>query len=154
MTNKTQHIILYINTVIVILGGLLFGYWHFIDGSIVNKPIEVYVDPLDLEVEKEVYAPSDVVRIYSAFCKNRPASVTLNWTLVDTIIRYYPSIMSEGVVGCLGTVDEPVLLYAVTLPPEIPGGVYYLENATRVRVNPIREINNFYRTEKFIVISK
>ena len=148
---RLSEIILRINIAIIMMGASLFGYWYYIDGTLIRVPLITYNDPMNLQVENEVYESGEALRVYVNYCKTRPAPVTVNWTLVDTIVRFYPSELFEGAVGCVGTAEDPSLQYILRLPPDLPDGTYYLQTTTRIHINPIKDIVNEYKTETFTV---
>ena len=150
MHTKTGYRIFIFNLWVSILGLALFGYWHFIDGTIIRKPLEFYMDIENMEVEKEVYAPGEDVRVYTSFCKNRNAVGVSTWSLVDTIVRFYPEKRASAPIGCYG-VPDPALFVAVSLPPDLVDGIYYLEGVSRVKINPVKTLIYHYKTEEFII---
>ena len=152
LKEKAGDIFLVTNLWIIILGGGLMYYWAFID-AIVFPPLTMHVDPRNLQTDKPVYKSGDVVRVYTAFCKNRPGGVISNWSLVDTIVRTYPTKQYELAKGCYGSAQEPVLVEVVTLPPEMPNDTYHLKSVTRVRINPLKEVITNYRTTEFEIIN-
>jgi hypothetical protein len=139
-----------INLIVTVVGFLIFGYMFYLDGDLVNKAVE-YEQFEELQVEKEVYSPGEVVRLYNKFCKYRDAEVAVSWALIDTIVRFYPEKVTTGRTGCYGY--EGRAFEAVTIPPDVFDGTYHLEATVRVKINPVKTITYNFSTEEFQIIN-
>lgn len=138
--------ILVFNIVVVILGLLLFSYWLFID-ELLHPPLVFNIDIQNMAVDQTVYRVGDRISIYSDFCKNRDADAISAWSLVDTIIRIYPTTAANIPAGCYSG-----WFSIVTVPPDTPPGDYYLQGTSVVEINPLRKVTYNYKSDVFLIL--
>lgn len=137
--------ILVVNSIIVTLGLALFSYWLFLD-AVVNPPLTFNNDPLNYEIDKQVYKRGENVNVYVDFCKNREATGRTTWRLVDTVQFFFPEKTSSAAPGCY----EGWLTIA-TIPQVVATGTYHLEGTGYVSINPLKEVQYEYKTEQFLI---
>ena len=125
-------------------------YWLFIDGELINKPLKFYVDITKLETDKQVYHEGEYVALKLSFCKYRNVSAVAQWSLVDTIVRFYPTVTRSSPVGCYG-IDKPFYAGIEPIPEALPPGTYHLEGIVKVKVNPLNEQFYNYKSVNFEV---
>lgn len=141
-------VILMVMTIVAIIG--LFIYWLLIDGKIINKPLKFYSDTTKLETDKKVYHEGEYVAIKLSFCKYRNVVAIANWSLVDTIVRFYPEVTRSSPIGCYG-IDKPFYVAIEPIPEAVPLGIYHIEGIVRVRINPLNEQVYNYKSLNFEV---
>lgn len=137
--------ILILNSLVVLIGLLLFSYWYFVDG-VINPPVEYYHDLQNMEVSREVYQRGDYVSVYVDFCKKRVVSGVSAWSLVDTVQLFYPEKTANAPIGCYTGWTE-----VVKLPTIVDAGVFHLEGTTYQQINPLKRISVDYKTEEFYI---
>jgi hypothetical protein len=88
----------------IILTGVPFLAWYYmVDGVYTNKPIEytLGVDSMGLLLTKNTWEPGEMVTLQTSFCKVRPSTAVVQWTLSNNNLTYYPERNGRVVpVGC------------------------------------------------------
>lgn len=146
------------NLTVIIVGGIFLIWYYFIDGKLFDKPITYIngVDPMNYQVDKDTYTVGETPNILTAFCKNREAQGSIEWTLIDgQKVGYARKEPREIPVGCYpskegGLIESPVEKIPLYIEPtcdahfvgvvhrELPGGREVVENV---------------KTEKFCVVN-
>lgn len=132
---------------IILIGGTYLFWYHHIDGVHMNKTI-VYredIDPSNFQLEKHEYRPGEMVRAYTAYCKNRNAIAVTTWTLANEVLTIYPPKDPRATPeGCYPSGKGLILFEIQPIPStatagcnhyftgyvnrDIGGGRVYLEN--------------------------
>ena len=145
-----KHWYVAINSVILGIGLLIFGYWCFLDGNI--NPVIVYKsDSFALQTDKTVYHRGEVVYIQFSFCKYRRIPATVNWRLVDGQVILFSPIQKDIPIGCYGD-DKPYLTSTIRIPMNAPLGVWHLEGTVFYVINPIKTQEQESKTMNFTII--
>lgn len=144
----TNRLVVYANLTIIAIGILLFNYWMFLDGTVINpilsvKDITFKTTKLDYKAKEEVFAGS-------ALCKYRSVPSIVNTYLTDTISLPYPTFNRNIPVGCHKQGEMTSSL--AKIPSIATPGTYFLEGVITYQVNPLRTIKVPFRTNKFNVI--
>lgn len=145
-----------LSVVLVLFGGAFLVWYYYIDGVYVRKPIVFMrgVDPMNLQLEKTVYTPGELVRYKTAFCKSRQATATVLWSLANDVLTIFPPREGQGVpVGCYPTQSDFILADIQMIPPNAREGCshYFLGQVTRDYGGGRTEVQNF-RTETFCIV--
>lgn len=98
-----EHYILLTLFLVVVLGAPFLYFYYYVDG-VTMRPILTYtndVNPLDLQLVKNEYKRGELVQYYVAFCKNRSAIGSTQWTLVNSeLVFFAPTDYRELTKGC------------------------------------------------------
>lgn len=144
------------STLAVIFVCVAWIIFHRLDGEVI-RPVITYtngVDPMNFQLEKEVYHRGETVYAYTSFCKNREAKGNSQWSLLnERIVFYAPSEQRELATGCYGQ-EEPVLFKIQTLPiheDEISNGEHYFTGHIFQELPNGKVIKINIKTESFIV---
>lgn len=102
-------------------------------------------DPVFPVINKKV-KQGGLLLYRSNYCKyiNLPAKVSRSF--VNHLIFSSPQMYTNRRTGC------NVITVGVQIPPELPPGIYYLQNIYSYQVNPLRVITLEHNTESFEVI--
>lgn len=154
MKRKILQWYLIISMVLVVFMSLLFIYWSFIDGVMINKVANT--NHITYKTDKEVYYPGDTIFIsVKGFCKYRELPVKSYYSLIDGISIPYAVKDRAIPKGC---VDENRYYLLDTIPNiGLPDGDYYISGYHQYNINPIRtgdegiQIN--FETNKFRISS-
>lgn len=115
------------------------GFWLFFPYK-----TTVFKDSI-LKVENtKVKAGGDLV-YYVDYCKYTDIIPEITKTFVDGIIYVVPPAVSTTKTGCGRNKIQ------VTIPQNLPSGVYHLDLTYRYKVNPLRTIDISIETENFTV---
>jgi hypothetical protein len=136
-----------LNIVIIVVVGLVIGYWYFIDG-VLNPVLLDKTDVMALKTDRGVYAPGDSIVVYNAFCKLRPIIGTSAVQIVDGQVLQMRATEVNLPVGCYG-VDKPFSGTATALPRNIGKGYWHLEWTIVYHVNPIKDVTYHRRSVDF-----
>lgn len=132
---------------VMLIGGAILTYFSYFDGTIINPVVEIE-NPLALEPVKEVYKRGELVQFYISYCKFRPIRPVVQWTLVDTYMRFYPAdYRGSEETGCkkrIATDLEPVARDATA-------GSYYFYGELRYEVSSMRTVIVPLKTKTFRV---
>ena len=146
---KLSHWYLYLNMLVIFGGAALYGYWQFLDGTLINPIIIVYTDRMNYPTDKTVYKAGDTVNIEISFCKLREIPANFNVHFVDSIILAIPQSVASVPKGCYGQ-DKKYALPIATISPDIDmRGNWRIEGTVSYKVNPIRTISFNIRTQPF-----
>jgi hypothetical protein len=131
---------------VLLVFALLYGYMTCIDGVHVNPPI-VY-EATVLPVDKDVYAPGDVVSIYMDATKLRDVPGRVTWHLVNG--RVFP-YATRDLNYPTGTYEKWIALDKEPLPTAnlIEGEAYHYEAVVEKDVNTLKTIYYKLRTVDF-----
>lgn len=143
-----KHLYVNINLAIIGLAAALFGYWYFIDGTIINVPLTEMTDPMSLSTTKSSYMPGEEITIYNSFCKNVALPAEISTRMIDGQIISMAPRTSNLPVGCYG-IDKPFTTTGITVPKVISPGVWYLEWEVAFQVNPIKTVTYKRKTKSF-----
>lgn len=146
-----------LNLAVIVFGILFLGWYYILDGKVFNRPIVFTngVDPMALELDKTEYNIGDTPNILSSFCKTRPSSGSIEWTLVDgQKVQYSPTERREIAVGCYPETPKTRISSPVQKIP------LYIENTCeayfvgvgKVKISGDRTVEYTYRTEKFCIV--
>lgn len=120
------------------------GYLMFFDGKAINKIVEF--DSTSIQTEFDTYKPGDSVRAYVSFCKYRPIIPEVEWSLVDTYIRFYQR-KSNGTssVDCF----KDVLFDIEKIPLDSFRGKYQFSGKLYYKANVFRTVEYVLTTNFF-----
>ena len=135
---------------ILTFSGALFGYWYFIDGSLINPPIVGKADPMALKTDHSVYHVGDTVSVYESFCKQRALPAEVNARFMDGMIVTMSETIKNIPVGCYGT-DKPILITITDVPTGLPSGIWHLEYTVTYHINPIKDIVLYRKSKDFTI---
>lgn len=128
-----HHLMLAMMLVLTALVGL-FCYWSF-DGILWNKILDK--DEIVFTTTKSVYLSGDTVQATFSVCKNRLILPVIQWSLVDTYLRIYPSRRAnKNALGC----RQEMLTTIEKLPKGLPAETYHFSGTLVYNLNPIRQI--------------
>lgn len=137
---KTSHIIILIALFFSSIIFLIFMFWWVAP----YKTLEV-TQPYKIVNGKELKR-GDILIYEIEYCKYTNAQSTVRRQFVDGIIYATPEITANLKKGCGITANS------ITIPSNLPPGVYYLTIEVYYKVNPIRIITHELKTETFEVI--
>lgn len=140
--------VVYTNLTIITFGLLLFGYWYFLDGNIVNKVLSKQ-DNLTYHTTQDTYHKGEEIMIKSTLCKYRPLPATVTMFLTDTISLPYPQKTNNLPTGC--NTGKYGVVFA-KIPSIAPAGSYHLEGSFTYQVNPVKSITIPFITNEFTII--
>lgn len=140
---KVQRILNYISvlTLIASLGFVLtYTYWQVYP----YKTLEINKTPMEVVTKK--VKPGGVLVYKVDYCKFTDETATITKAFIDGVIYNMPAV--EGIFprGC------GVNVVAVTIPHELPAGVYEIAQKWTYPVNPIRRNATLAKTEPFEVL--
>jgi len=149
-----EHYILLTLFLVVVLGAPFLYFYYYVDGISV-RPILTYtngVDPLDLELVKTDYRRGEMVQYYVAFCKNRDAIGSTQWTLVNSqLVFFAPTEYREIPKGCHP--DAGVAVGdIVRIPDDARLGEHYFVGISTQVLPDGRVRKRELKTQKFNVI--
>ena len=147
-----KHIYAFVQVSIIVFGFVLFGYWYFLDGDVVNKPLTDMTDTLNIKVDKSSYKIGDPVIVSNAFCKHRSILATTALQIVDGQIITMVAHQNNLPIGCYG-VSKPFLSQATIIPKGIAAGTWHLEWTVTYEVNPIKTITYKRRSVDFQIVN-
>ena len=85
---------------IIVVGGAILFYYHFLDGTIVD-PVASELSGRTYATVKSSYTVGDDVVVYgSDFCKYRGVPTSIYWFLEDDVQIPYPVKQSNFQTGC------------------------------------------------------
>jgi len=153
---STPHTKLFwLNLLVIILGSIFLSWYYFVDGKIINKPLEYIngVDPLNLQLEKDIYRVGETPEALTAFCKTRPSSGTVEWTLIDGQRVLYGEHERRSIpVGCYPESGEYVRTEIEKIPVYIENTCdAYFVGVGKVTISGDRTVEYKYKTEKFCI---
>lgn len=179
MTHRIYHILVYLSFLAMGAVVALYGYWMFLDGTIVNPVSTHQMPPVDRELllngknafvpqgnnivgewsvqtDYDHYKPGDNVYGHFSVCLKRRIQSQVQWTFINDIVL--PTKTRDGQLtepGCY--TNERVLI--TKIPDELsaakPESEYRLYGYVEYQVNLIREIGYEFVTNSFhIVIPK
>ena len=131
-----KHVYVTVNIAILLVGGAIFGYWHFIDGEL-NPVIQIKSDPMTIETTEKQYHRGDIVYIKYVFCKLRDIPAVTNWRLVDGEVILFSPVTKQVKLGCYGD-KQPYTTAVVRIPMNAEYGIWHLEGETSFRINPVK----------------
>jgi hypothetical protein len=137
---KIINIISYIAILLGILTILTVTYW-------LTYPYE----PLVFQDEKfpvinKIIKRGEMVVYTSNYCKYADLPALVTRTFKNELIFLTPTSITNRPIGCNS------ITIAVTIPKELPSGIFRLENTYEFQVNPIRKIIVLEDTEDFQVV--
>lgn len=145
----------FINLLVILLGSIFLSWYYFVDGKIVNKPIEYIngVDPMNFQLAKDTYKVGDTPELLTAFCKTRPSKGVVEWTLIDGQRVLYgekePRSIPEGCYPESGEfVRSPIEKIPVYIEDTCDA---YFVGVGKVIISGDRVVYTKYKTEKFCI---
>jgi len=151
MIQKVTHVFHIIMASIVIATAMLCIYWYFIDGEIVNVPIE-FENTL-LQTTKDVYERGDQVEVLWKFCKNTNESAELKGNLVNGFTHYMPTIVGVRPPGCYDGLDA-IGYIPPNIPKEHANDDFHIVLEGTYRINPIKTKTYRFTTNEFKILDK
>lgn len=151
-TSSSTNLFIYINLSIIGLAAVIFGYWYFIDGTVVNVPIVDKTDAMDIRTDKMVYSPGEEITVYNSFCKYTSLPSKISAQLVDGEIISMSTRESNLPPGCYG-VEKPFSVNITKIPTVISPGKWHLRWTVTYQVNPIKQIVYTRKTHDFEIRS-
>lgn len=85
---------------IIIVGGAILIYYHFLDGTLIDPVANELSGRTYLTVNSSYTVGDDVVVYGSDFCKYRGVDTTVYWFLEDDVQIPYPPKQSKFSTGC------------------------------------------------------
>lgn len=144
---------LYACTIVIVVSVMLVGYYQYLDGTVINKIVEFR--STTLQTTKDTYYPGDWVEATVSFCKYRDISPTVQWTLVDTYLRFYaPRQTGVNSTGCFTDRVVRLEMIPLDLPPDIPDERPFFTGKLLYQVNHLRTIEVELKTNSFKVVSR
>lgn len=145
----------YLNLLVIILGSIFLSWYYLVDGKILNRPIEFIngVDPLNFQLEKDVYSVGDTPEMLTSFCKTRPSKGTVEWTLIDgQRVLYGESEPRSIPEGCYPETGDFVKAPIQRIPVYIENTCdAYFVGVGKVTISGDRVVEYKYKTEKFCI---
>lgn len=138
--SKTFYFFSYLVILSAIVVMSVVGFWLFYP----YKTTE-FRDKI-IKVENDTVKAGEEISYSVSYCKYTDVTPEISKTFVDGIIYVAPGAVSTTKKGC------GVNKIHVTVPKNLPPGVYHLELSYRYKVNPVRTIIINTQTEKFTVI--
>lgn len=138
-----------------VLGGLcataiLYTSWAiFIDGKIVRPPLVVYDQKPGIQIitDKLEYNQGEVVKGIIKYCKNRNIEARMQWTLIDTYLKFFPEKTRNAATGC-----HEVIMEIEQIPfDQYPDSDLYFETVLHYDINPFNTVDVTLRTNPFRV---
>lgn len=133
---------------IIVFGSGYLVYLRYVDGSMINRPLSIKSDHLNLKLVKKEYHSEEVVQGYISFCKNRDVPTITQWNLIDTYLTTYKYRTSNLGKRCA----DDLVFDIEKIPKGYYPGVYHFEGILTYPVNPIHNIVYHLKTEEFHVI--
>ena len=122
---------------LMICAMLFYGYY------LAFWPVEVFELNSQITVDKDVYAPGDVVIYTIDYCKHRDLQAQIGFNLVDTII--IPYAYTETNIPCGCNVIEGFMI----IPTYAPEGTFYFQINSKYNVNFLKEVEYTFKTVEF-----
>lgn len=102
---------------------------------------------LDMQTEKEVYHPGEMVRARMIFQKERPVTGTIKWYLKDHVYsKSYRERMAAAPVGIYDIMTE-----IERIPDDCPPGIFHFQGTINYPLNFLYSISYGLRTICFKV---
>lgn len=140
--------VVYANLTIITLGLLLYGYWYFLDGTVVGKVLDNQTF-INYQTNKTEYHQGEEVAVASQLCKYRQVPATVMTFLTDTISLPYP-VKTNNLPPKCRTGKEMIIM--ATIPSIAPAGSYHLDGSFTYEVNPVRSITVPFKTNEFSIV--
>lgn len=144
-----------LNSAVISLGVLFLVWFYLLDGVYINRPITYIrgVNPESLALVSDVYEVGETPQYYTSFCKNRAASVAIEWSLIDgQRVLYGPTEPRSLPVGCYPFNGGFLITDLKRIPEYIePTCDAYFVGDGRVTISGGRVIEYKYRTQKFCI---
>lgn len=114
---------------------IVYGYWS-LEGVMFHKIFNT--DEIFFQTTQGIYHPGDTVQAKVTICKYRSLTPTIQWSIIDTYIRAYPSRIGKNTInGCVKDRITTIENLSITLPAN---DVYYFSGAATYQLNPIKKI--------------
>jgi hypothetical protein len=138
-------------TIITIFCSLYLIWFYYIDGIYINKTFTFDYDIQNIPTEYNQYKLGDMVRLKVSFCKNRPSSSYLNWSIVDGRVMFFPKTeIHELPVGCYK--NKIIDLYEIPYADYLKNDTIHFEGIGTVLLSSGREVKYNYRTQNFKIL--
>ena len=128
---------------VALVAGTVIGWWEL-------YPYNVgWVQEAPFTVITPVVQPGGTLIVRGWACRwmNSPGFVYRRF--VDGLVYNAPGVVMSFRMGCRRD-DEDLL---ISVPPNLPKGVYHVESDIRFQVNPMRAITYHYSTDQFEVVA-
>lgn len=119
--------------------------WLSSDGTVFRPPL--VLDGDTMQTTKTEYRRGETVEGVIDFCKNRAIRGTIQWQLIDTIIRFYPARPVSVPQGCYR--GKAATIEAI--PMEVLPGEYRFKGIVKYEINPLSTVNIPLKTNTFRV---
>lgn len=128
-----------------ILAVIVFSFLFMeLDGVAFRKPLSI--PNAVLKTEKSEYKPGDVVRAYADFCKHRAIPAQIQWNLVDTYMKAYPSRELNFPVGC-----KAGWLEIEKIPKDSFQSHYKFYGTVTYKINFVNDVVIHLETTEFVI---
>lgn len=145
----------FINLLVILLGGIFLSWYYFVDGKLINKPVEFTngVNPMEFQLVKDTYKAGETPELLTAFCKTRPSSGTIEWTLIDGQQVLYGEREGWSIpVGCYPENGDFVKSPIERIPVYIEDTCdAYFTGVGKITIAGGRTIYMQYKTQKFCI---
>lgn len=121
---------------------IVIGAWVFYPYS----TIEI-VNANAIKVDKPVYHTGDTIIYTMSYCKENPQVMNVMRALVNGTRVTYASILSDPPIGC-----HTNTFTSLAIPSLIEPGIYHMETTLEFKVNPIRTIYKYWKTQEFTIV--
>ncbi len=119
-----------------------------IDGVVLDKPYQLFVDPMNMKTDKRVYHHGDTISILTSICKYRNYTAKTTWRIVNATVIYFPEQASRvSGIGCLK--DKWITIGKVPLYTQF--GTHHLEGSSEIQLNELHSIHADFRSEDFLI---
>lgn len=132
-----------------LLAGIILGflYWMF-EGTIYQKVLDK--QDIIFQTTKNEYRPGETVEASFTVCKFRSINPTIQWSLVDTYLRIYPSRhVNSNIVGCF----KDKIVQIEDLPKNITPDTYHFSGTLVYQLNPLKQIVVTMRSNEFRIVN-
>lgn len=126
---KKHHFLLAFHSLVFVAASLLYYNYLHLDG-ILFSPIVTYPTTQD-QTENDTYHSGGDVSGIGTFCVHRDVEIEVNYFLVDTYIRSYPTRYLHFPKGCY--TDKSYEM--IQIPPEAHSGNYHIEAQYTAHLN-------------------
>lgn len=141
-----RELFLVVALLIITVGSAILFYFAYLDGVSINPVIKF--NNTTLITEKNEYKPGEIVKAKIDYCKYRHITPTVQWSLTDTYLKYFPE-RKGGIIelGC-----KSMIIEVEKIPMDTYPGQYYFSGLVKYRVNGMRELSYELTTNKFMIV--
>lgn len=143
------------NIWLIVIGLPLLLFYYFIDGQIIRKPLHFTngTNPAMMKVDKKVYQVGETPQLLTSFCKTRPSTGYIQWSLISGQITDYDKTGGKSLpVGCYPEGSGTIYSRAEKIPDYIePTCDAHFVGVGTVIISGGRSVEYTYRTEDFCI---